>query len=165
MSALTRTFHTVTIRRPLLFAVMLAAGGSLARADSTIPTRISVSHANGVYLVAATFEVAAPAAKALAVLTDYEQIPRFMPDVRSSVVRQRSTGRALVEQEAVSRFMMFSKRVHLLLDIVEGADDITFEDRCGTSFKRYLGRWIASVSDGRTLLTYELRAEPAFEVP
>ena len=58
---------------------------------------------------------------ALAVLTDYEQIPRFLPDIKTSVVRERAPGRVVVEQEAVAHMLMFSKRVRLLLEITGDA--------------------------------------------
>ena len=64
----------------------------------------------------ARFLVDQPPSVVLAVLTDYEHIPRFMPDVRTSIVRSEAIGRAVVEQEAVSGVMMFSKRVHLVLE-------------------------------------------------
>jgi len=102
---------------------------------------------------------------ALAVLTDYEQIPRFMPDVRTSVVRERAVGWAVVEQEAVSSVMMFTKRVHLVLEIEEQRDALIFRDRCGRNFVRYEGAWRISEQDGQTAITYELTAEPSFDVP
>ena len=88
-----------------------------------------------------------PASVALTVLTDYEQIPRFMPDVRTSPVIERGDDYAVVEQEAVAKFMLFSKRIHLVLEVQEHAGTIRFRDRCGKSFKRYEGAW--TVSDHR----------------
>jgi ribosome-associated toxin RatA of RatAB toxin-antitoxin module len=129
------------------------------------PTNVTVREEQGVYTVVARFVVDQPAAVALAVLTDYEQIPRFMPDVRTSIVRERAIGRVVVEQEAVSGLMMFSKRVHLVLEIQEQPGELIFRDRCGRSFVRYEGAWRLSKQDGRTAITYELIAEPSFEVP
>jgi hypothetical protein len=106
-----------------------------------------------------------PASVALTVLTDYEQIPRFMTDVRTSMVRERGTGWAIVEQEAESRLMMFSKRIHLVLLIEEQPDALIFRDRCGQTFVRYEGAWRLSSEDGHTVITYELTAEPSFDVP
>ena len=40
--------------------------------------------------------------------------------------RERSERRAVVEQEAVSRMMMFSKKVHLMLEITEEGHEIRF---------------------------------------
>ena len=131
---------------------------------TTVP-QVEVREARGVYTVTATFEVPQAPSVALAVLSDYEQIPRFMPDVRASVVRERAPGRLVVEQQAESRFMMFSKRVHLVLEVTENGDTIRFTDRCGTSFTTYQGTWRATRDGDRTLITYELTAKPAFDVP
>ena len=64
-----------------------------------------------------------------------------MPDVRTSTVLERSDGLTVVEQEAVARLMMFSKRIHLVLEVHEEPGTIRFRDRCGKSFARYEGVW------------------------
>jgi hypothetical protein len=81
------------------------------------------------------------------------------------VVHERTLNGAVVEQEAVSRLMMFSKRVHLMLEIVEGSGTLRFRDRCGRSFARYEGQWRADARNGGTVITYELTAQPSFDVP
>ena len=145
-------------------ALLVLLQASLAAAEQS-PGNVTVREEKGVYTVVARFLVDLPASVALTVLTDYEQIPRFMPDVRTSIVRERGTGWAVVEQEAVSAFMMFSKRVHLVLDIEEQPDALTFRDRCARSFVRYEGAWRLSHYNGQTAITYELTAEPSFEIP
>lgn len=145
-------------------AVCLLLRGAVVLAEQ--PTRaVTVSEDRGVFTVVARFVVDQPASVVLSVLTDYEQIPRFMPDVRKSVVLEREIGSAVVEQEAVSRVMLFSKRVHLVLEIDEQPEAVTFRDRCKTSFARYEGAWRLAQQDGRTEITYELTAEPSFDVP
>ena len=129
------------------------------------PADLIVREQRGVYTVAAEFLVDQPLSVVLTVLTDYEQIPRFMPDVRTSIVRERGVGWAVVEQEAVSGVMIFSKRVHLVLEIEEQPEAVIFRDRCGRSFLRYEGAWRVSQQGGRVAITYELTAEPLFEVP
>ncbi len=52
------------------------------------PARLTVREEKGVNTVVAHFLVDQPPSVALTVLTDYEQIPRFMPDVRTSIVRE-----------------------------------------------------------------------------
>lgn len=135
-----------------------------ATAQEPQPT-VSVREERGVYSVTAHFQVPQLSTVVLAVLTDYEGIPRFMPDINSSVVLERADGRALVQQEAVSRVMLFSKRVHLVLEINEGADTLRFNDRCGRSFTRYEGVWRVSDLNGRTEILYELIAQPSSDVP
>ena len=89
-----------------------------------------------------------PPGAALAVLTDYERFPGSCPTSSTSVVPQRDRATAsLVEQEAVSRLLMFSKRIHLLLEVHEHADALRFRDRSGRSFTRYEG---AGASPRRT---------------
>ena len=99
------------------------------------------------------------------VLTDYENIPRFMPAVKTSTVTERGDDYAVVEQEAVATFMLFSKRIHLVLDVQEHAGTIRFSDRCGKSFERYEGAWTVSDTGGRTTIGYRLTAKPSFDVP
>lgn len=120
----------------------------------------------GLYAVSARFDVPQAPALALAVLTDYEQIPRFMPDVTSSIVRRRFPGGAVVEQEAVARLMMFSRRIHLILEVQSDRDSVRFRDTCGRSFSRYAGTWrLEPTAGGGTSIRYELEARPSFDVP
>ncbi len=152
-------------RLPAAAAVLLASLATTASAQPS-PLGVTVHEHRGTYSVVARFAVEQPPAIARMVLTDYEQIPHFMPGVRTSTVLERTAGRSVVEQEAVSSIMMFSKRVHLVLEIDERPDTLVFRDRCGRSFERYEGAWrIAAAADDRTIITYELTATPAFDVP
>jgi carbon monoxide dehydrogenase subunit G len=128
-------------------------------------TTVTVREEHGVYSLVARFSVEQAAPRVIAVLSDYENIPRFMPGVRTSTVLDRRAGRAVVEQDAVSSVMMFSKRVHLVLEIEERSDTLLFHDRCGQHFVRYDGSWRVSSEDGVTVVTYQLTAQPTFEVP
>jgi len=148
-------------------AISVSSLGAQATTDSepVAPAAVSVREENGAYLVRAQFDVPQAAHIARAVLTDYEQIPRFMPDVKISVVVDRTASRLLVEQEAVSKFGLFSKTVHLRLEVIEDGNRIRFIDRCGKSFKHYSGSWTLLPAGSRTTLTYELTAQPDFGVP
>jgi carbon monoxide dehydrogenase subunit G len=157
-------------RRMLVSAVLMLAGVfPVARLRAMdVPASqpdVTVREERGVYSVAARFQVPQTPALALAVLTDYEQIPRFMPGVETSIVLERVSGLVVVEQEAVSHLMMFSKRVHLVLEITEGADTLRFRDRSRRSFARYEGSWRLCEENGQTVILYELTAQPSFDVP
>jgi ribosome-associated toxin RatA of RatAB toxin-antitoxin module len=144
--------------------LVLAAGLGTAAGQDVDSTPL-VREERGVYTVAATFGVSGAPATALATLTDYEHIPRFMPAVRTSRILERRDGEWIVEQEAVATFMWFSKRVHLMLDVREESGTIHFADRCGNSFERYEGTWVVTDRGGRTIVEYRLSAKPSFEVP
>jgi len=154
------TRHTV-----LALSIALGASVPARTGDAVARPDVTVREERGVYSVAARFFVRQPAPVAMAVLTDYDRIPQFMPGIETSVVIDRGVHRATVRQEAVSRFMMFSRRIYLTLDIVEGADTVQFRDRSGKSFTLYAGTWRVCEEAGGTAITYELTARPDFDVP
>ena len=92
-----------------LLAAAVVMSGLITGQTAAEPAAVSVREDEGVYYVLALFSVAQPVSIVRDVLTDYEQIPRFMPDVKTSVVVERSP-RLLVRQEASSKLGMFSKR-------------------------------------------------------
>lgn len=151
-------------RRHLIAFVMFTSA-SVAAAQATATVLEVRETERGTYSVIARFEVEAPSSIVREVLTDYDRIPRFMPDVRSSAVRARYDDVVVVEQEAVSKFMLFSKKVHLLLEVQEGSRVLSFADTSGKSFESYEGSWTIDEHGGATALTYSLAAKPAFSVP
>ena len=137
----------------------------MATDDGASEPGVMVREDRGVYSVTVRFQVPQPMEVALAVLKDYDHIPRFMPNVMKSVVLERGVGGAVVEQEALSHLMMFSKRVYLVLEITEGPDTLRFRDRSGRSFARYEGLWRLCEENDHTEISYELTAQPSFDVP
>jgi hypothetical protein len=94
-----RTGGREGVRRFVACVLIVTASASLGAGAPASEPKVSVRESRGVYAVRATFDVTQPAGAALAVLTDYEQIPRFMPDVRTSVVRERTGGRTTLTYE------------------------------------------------------------------
>jgi hypothetical protein len=88
-----------------------------------------------------------------------------MPDVETSAIVERDEHRVLLEQEAVARMLMFSRRIHLLLDIEEEPAALRFRDRCGISFSTYSGMWRLEEHGTAVAVKYELEAKPSFAVP
>lgn len=149
-----------------MFTLLLLLLATTPKAEATpASAAVTVVEEGGVYRVVATFAIEQPPSVVMKVLTDYESIPKFMPNIERTVVRDRSAGHAVVEQDATSHFVWFSKRIHIVLDVDETSTRLSFRDRCGDSFTRYVGSWELRGDDGRTLITYELSAKPAFSVP
>ena len=149
--------------RRLFISVALAVTAMTAAASDN--AEVVVTEQAGTYRVTATFAVTEPAPAVLAVLTDFERIPEFMPDMKTSTVLERSEAGLLVEQEAVARFLMFSKRVHLVLRVSEETGVIRFRDECKKSFEVYHGSWIVRPAGKGATITYQLDAKPSFDVP
>jgi hypothetical protein len=160
-----KTGGRASARQSSVVAALFVASMVCGAAASSQTAPVSVRSEHGLYRVSATFATPQPAAIAHAVLTDYEQIPRFLPDVLSSHVVERDAERTVVEQEAVAKVLFFSKRVRLVLEVREAPALISFRDRSGESFIRYEGRWTLRAVDGGTLIGYELVAQPRFDVP
>jgi carbon monoxide dehydrogenase subunit G len=159
--------HQVTVAfctRLVVAALLVAAATAPAVADAADP-QVAVSEDGDGYVVTASFTVSQSLSAAVTVLSDYERIPQFMPEVRVSRIVERMGDVTTVEQEAVASFMMFSKRVHMLLDIHSEPGAIRFRDRSARSFARYEGSWAFAEVDGGTAITYELRARPTFAIP
>jgi hypothetical protein len=171
MTILTRDFgiaaggRTRVRRLVLCAALVMAVPSALAAAAVESDPHVTVEESAGVYRVLATFTVPQREAIAHAVLTDYEHIAEFMPDIRTSRVLEHTPTGLIVEQEAVAHLLMFSKHLHLVLDIREGPGRIQFTDRCGESFSQYEGGWTLSSKDGLTSIEYRLLAKPSFDVP
>lgn len=149
----------------VLAAMLLLMASSLEAGDQGRPI-IDVREEGGVYHVTATFDVDRPAGDARSLLTDYDRIPRFMPAVRSSRILERAASRVVVAQEVVARFMVFSRRISLVLEIEEGQNVIRFRDRLAESFEHYSGSWTMTADEqGGAQITYALSAKPSFSVP
>lgn len=155
----------ISARWLFLCVAIIVAGGTVPRATAEDDAAVTVTETNGVYSVTASFAVSEPAQTVIAVLTDYDRIPKFMPDVQLSRVIERTPTGVVVEQKAVSRFMMFSKTVHLVLEVQEQGQSIRFRDRCRGSFTTYHGGWTITQHDSMTVVDYQLTAKPSFEVP
>jgi hypothetical protein len=153
-----------TIRFFWTAVALVGATLGAAAAPGSEPV-VSVRERGGAYVVSASFQVPEAAPVVRDVLTDYANIARFMPGVEKSRIVERTDRFVRVEQEAVSRYLMFSRRVHLLLEVEEGPDAIWFRDRCNQSFEHYEGAWTLSAREGATEIRYELTARPAFGVP
>jgi len=166
----TRVHHAAAagrrgVRRLFFSLALVAIATTGMLADPINAPRVEVTEAGGVYSVTAAFAVTESPQTVMAVLTDYARIPTYVPDMEISRVIERTPTGAVVEQQATSKFMMFSKRIHLVLEIREDAGVIRFRDRSGESFESYEGGWFISAHDSLTVIDYRLSAKPAFDVP
>jgi carbon monoxide dehydrogenase subunit G len=118
------------------------------------------------FVVEASFDVAAPPETVWAVLTDYEGIGRFVSSIRKSTVKQRDSGRLLLEQQGVGKAWIVSVPMHVVLEVREHDQRVLeFRDICGKSFTVYEGRWEIEPGAGATRVTYRLKADPTGRQP
>lgn len=140
----------------------LAAESDSAAGAPAIRERV----VDGVFDVEGTFEVAASAGEVWSVLSDYEQIARFVSSMRRSVVRERTEHGLLVEQLAVGKLLFFSREMRVLLQIQEREPHlIQFKDVSRKDFEQYHGQWNITDQSGRTKVVYRLTAKPKTSLP
>jgi ribosome-associated toxin RatA of RatAB toxin-antitoxin module len=118
------------------------------------------------YRARGSFVVATPADAAWEAITDYEAIPRIAPAVKRSRVVQRDGDKLLLEQEAVGSVLFFSKRLHLLLEVVESPrQEVVFRDIARRDFAHYEGFWTLQETADGLRVSYGLDVERAFVAP
>ncbi len=149
----------------LALVLLLTVPAAIAAAATGEPPDVAIDRDGDAYTVTAQFVVPQAPEVVLEVLSDFEGIPRFVPDIERSVVVERNGRTRVVEQEAVSHALLFSKRVHLQLVVEESPDGLDFRDRLGKSFRRYEGQWRLTPCAAGTMVLYRLVADPSFSVP
>jgi ribosome-associated toxin RatA of RatAB toxin-antitoxin module len=126
---------------------------------------VDVERSEASFRVSATATMAASAAQAWEVLTDYASLPRFIPGLASSIVHLRAGSRVLVEQKGEARFFIFSYPIDVRLEIMESPHDWITSRGVGGTLRRMSGRYDLRASRGGTVLRYSGELEPDFDLP
>lgn len=107
--------------------------------------------------------------QAWGVLTDYERLPKFVPELVQSKVINRNGGDILLEQESQADFLFFSRKLHVTLRVVEQPFSTVHIALVSGDMKECKARWeLESVQEnGRqgTRIRYRAKMEPAFFIP
>lgn len=120
-----------------------------------------------VFDVTANGTVKAAPAAVWKILTDYERMPEFVPDLERTKVLSRAGNKATVEQFGRARFLFFSRDIHLVVQVVEEPSSAIDISLVTGDMKVYRCRWeIALVPEtGGTRITYNGKMVPKFYVP
>lgn len=120
-----------------------------------------------VFEVTASGAVKAAPAAVWKVLTDYEAMPDFVPDLEKTKVMSRTGNRVIVEQSGVARFLFLSRNIHLVVHIAEEPISSIDIKLVHGDMKVYSCRWeMTPVPEtGGTRITYTGKLVPKFYVP
>jgi ribosome-associated toxin RatA of RatAB toxin-antitoxin module len=144
------------------FALAVAAG--LARADGgEIESRIE--RQGDFIAVNATVLMQVDARIAWGVLSDYDDLARFVPDMKSSRVVSRDGNRVTVEQKGEFGFFFYRQPVDVTLEVTERPPLRIDARRIAGNIKDLETRYELSESDAGVKLTYTGRFIPDFSVP
>lgn len=148
----------------LLFVLAMPAMAQPAPPEVAV-TRVDVG-GEQVFEVAASGTVKAAPVRVWKILTDYEAMPEFVPDLKKNKVMSRTGNRAVIEQAGVARFLFVKRPIHLVVQAAEepmSAIDITL---ITGDMKVYACRWeLTALPDGGTRVSYTGKMVPKFYVP
>ena len=119
------------------------------------------------YEVDASGSVQAPPATVWKILTTYERMNEFVPDLASCRVLSRNGNEAIVEQFGTARFLFMSKAIHLVVRAVETPMSSIDIALVSGDMKHYESRWelYPLPETGGTRIVYRGRLMPNFYVP
>jgi len=148
----------------MALALLAAQTGAASAAEDLA---VAVERKGQMFAVRARATVAAPAALAWQVLTDYENLSQFIPGIASSVVLLRSANRALLEQQGEARFLIFSFPIEVRYEVQESPPHWIASRAVGGNLRRMSGRYDLNPDAARPAvqLDYTGEIEPDFDLP
>ena len=100
------------------------------------------------------------------VLTDYEAMPEFVPDLKTNKIISRTGNRTIIEQAGVARFLFLSREIRLVVQAHEEPIQAIDISLVTGDMKVYACRWeLTALPDGGTRVSYTGRMVPKFYVP
>lgn len=101
------------------------------------------------------------------ILTDYERMPEFVPDMHKSKVVSRYGNLAVVEQYGEARFLFFKRPIYLVVNVTEQPISTIDIALVTGDMKTYTCRWelVPIPETGGTRIVYTGKLVPKFYVP
>ncbi|WP_229425194.1 MULTISPECIES: SRPBCC family protein [unclassified Massilia] len=157
----------------LLGCALLASSSPSAAAQPGAPAfDLKVEHVDGsegakVYQIASSGTVVASRAAVWRVLTDYDHLAEFLPNLKSARVVSRSGDKVVVEQLGTARFLFFSQTIRLRVQVQESSPDRIDISLIDGDMKVFRASWELKPVPGAggTRVVYNATIAPKFDVP
>ena len=145
------------------FIIMLVSPGHVFSEEISV---LVEEERDGGYFVSGGFSTDAPQKEIWEILVDYNSIHEFVSFIQSSRLKEIKKESLLVEQTVLGRFLVFSKKVYLLLHVVEEPfSRIMLTDISKKNFEFYEGKWEISNLKTRREVRFSLSFKPDFWIP
>jgi ribosome-associated toxin RatA of RatAB toxin-antitoxin module len=144
-----------------------AGAGTAQAANLTVSVERAGTDAGRVCQVSASGEVAAAPAAVWRILTDYDRMAEFVPDLHSTRVVARNGDQAIVEQHGVAHFLFFRREIRLLVQVREqpmSRIDVKLVDGDMAVYD-CVWRLVPVLDTGGTRIVYSAVLAPKFYVP
>jgi hypothetical protein len=126
---------------------------------------VNATRSGAILQVEASAEFEGSLARAWQVLTDYERLTAFVPDLRESRVVSRERNNALVDQKGAARLLFFSYPMDVRLAITEYPYERVVSHSVAGNFREMRSTYTLAMRKGHVLLQYSGRMIPDFYVP
>ncbi|WP_020656412.1 SRPBCC family protein [Massilia niastensis] len=129
--------------------------------------RLDGTEGDRVYQITSSGTVTATPAVVWRILTDYNHLADFLPNLISARVVSRHGDRVIVEQLGAARFLFFSQTIHLVVQVDERPPDRIDISLIDGDMKVYRASWALSPGAGATgtRVVYNATIVPKFDVP
>jgi ribosome-associated toxin RatA of RatAB toxin-antitoxin module len=160
--------------KPLILCLLMAcAAPAVAQAPKLEMPKLDVSVRRvnldtlHMYEVEASGTVQAPLATVWRVLTTYDRMNEFVPDLASCRVLSRNGNEVIVEQFGTARFLFMAKSIHLIVRATENPMSSIDIALISGDMKHYESRWelVPLHETGGTRVLYSGKMSPNFYVP
>lgn len=147
----------------LLAAPLWAADG---RSGWVADSDVDVDYRNGVYVAKLSFRVPAKVATVLDVLTDFEHMAQFVPNLTQSRIVEHVGHTYRIVQDGKAVFGPFNVDFHSLRKIDVLPDGRLISDSLpGSSSRSHSEMKVQPLADAWTKLDYQLELEPSAWIP
>jgi ribosome-associated toxin RatA of RatAB toxin-antitoxin module len=163
------------VRSFLLWISLLCAPFASSQAQSDQFNKIEVTvkqlmkNEQPMFEVNATGFARAAQQQAWQVLTDYERLHEFVPDLQSSTLLSRNGREAVVEQHSEAGFLFLSQRIHMVVRVTEQPYSVIDVALVAGDMRSYSAHWELAPSTQNgiegTRILYSGVMEPDFFVP
>ena len=149
-------------------ALLLALGCALCGWTAAVAQQVSIetaSQGEGV-VVTAFADMQVDPRTAWSVISDYDHLAEFIPDMQSSRVVQRDGDHLLVDQAGHFGFLIFQQAVAVRLEVVESPQRSIVARAVSGNLRQMEGRYaLELLASGEVRLSYAGRLEPDFALP
>jgi carbon monoxide dehydrogenase subunit G len=156
------------VRRRSIVAAALVLTGTLA-AQSAVAAeqiRFETDNEGELITITASADMQVAPGTVWAVISDYDRLAEFIPDMRSSRVIRRDGDQVLIEQTGEFGFLFFRRPVEVRLSVAESPPRRIVAHAVGGNLQSLEGRYaIESLPGGEVRLNYSGRLVPGFDVP
>jgi ribosome-associated toxin RatA of RatAB toxin-antitoxin module len=151
---------------PMPAPAPIAPASSSANPGLQVDVRRDQGKAYPVFTVKARIVTTAPLQRVWDVLTDYDRLADFVPDLTSSRLVARDGDECIVAQEGFGQFLFIKQPVHLLVRVVETPVSTIQVTLVKGNMHEYSADWaLNTIDSAMTQIDYDATIAPMFYVP